>query len=482
MTLQDLAWLDATAHAKLVADGEATPLELVEAAIARIEKLNPELNAVVTPLFEKARASARSPELPHGPFRGVPFLLKDLICASAGDPLYSGNRLLKSLDARAPADTNLARRYRESGLVFLGKTATPELGLTATSEALAYGPTKNPWDVRRSPGGSSGGSAAAVASGMVPAAHANDGGGSIRIPASACGIVGLKTSRGRISLGPAAGEGWNGLAGEHVVSRTVRDSAALLDATQGYMAGDPYAAPPPERPYRDEVGRAPGRLRIGFMERTPAWTAALHADCVAAVRDAANLLESLGHRAEARHPAAIDDERVPGTLLSIITAQTAALFEFFERTIGRPVTANDFELWTWTLGERGRRQPMLDFLGAVEWRNTLSRSFGEFYESGFDLLLTPTLAQPPLPLGALDPEPANPMGAWEKLMGFIPFTPVQNLTGEPAISLPLHWSASGLPIGVQLVAPWGREDVLIRIAAQLEQARPWRDRRPPLRA
>jgi amidase len=218
------------------------------------------------------------------------------------------------------------------------------------------------------------------------------------------------------------------------------------------------------------------------MERTPTWTAALHPDCVAAVRDAAKLLESLGHRVEARHPVAIDDERLPRTLLSIITAQTAALFELFEGMIGRPVTANDFELWTWTLGERGRRQPMLDFLGAVEWRNTLSRSFGEYYESGFDLLLTPTLAQPPLPLGALNPEPANPLGAWEKLVGFIPFTPVQNLTGEPAISLPLHWSASGLPIGVQLVAPWGREDVLIRIAAQLEQARPWRDRRPPVRA
>jgi amidase len=482
MGSSDFTWLDATAHARLVADGEATPLELVDAAIARIEKLNPELNAVVTPLFEKARNGARSAALPRGPFHGVPFLLKDIMLTSAGDPLYHGNRLLKSLDARAPADSNLARRYREAGLVFLGKTATPEFGLTAQTETVAHGVTKNPWNTQRSPGGSSGGAAAAVASGMVPVAHASDGGGSIRIPASACGLFGLKTSRGRISLGPLAGEAWNGLAGEHVVSRTVRDSAALLDATQGYMPGDPYAAPPPERPFVDEVGRAPGRLRIGFMERTPRWAPPLHPDCVAAVRDAAKLLASLGHEVEAGHPGFADDERVPATLLSIITAQTAALFALIESQVGRAVTSDDFELWTWTLGERGRKQPMLDFLAAVERRNDLSRSFGEFYASGYDLLLTPTLGQPPLPLGALSPDPSDGMSAWPKLLAFIPFTPLQNLTGEPAASVPLHWNASNLPIGVQLVAPWGREDLLIRVAAQLEQARPWRDRRPPVHA
>ncbi len=479
MTTPDLAWLDAVAQAELVEKGGATPLELVDAAIARIEKVNPTLNAVVTPLFEKARAQAAA-ELPRGPFRGVPFLLKDLILGTAGDPLYNGNRVLKQLGTVSPIDTNLARRYREAGLVFLGKTATPELGLTATSEALAYGPTRNPWDVTRSPGGSSGGSAAAVASGMVPAAHANDGGGSIRIPASACGIVGLKTSRGRISLGPLAGEGWNGLAGEHVVSRSVRDSAALLDATQGYMPGDPYATPPPERPFRAEVGRPTGRLRIGFMERTPSPVPALHPDCVGAVRDAARLLESLGHTVECRHPAAVDDPMWPKALFAIIVGQTASLFELLPAMLGRPVGKDDVELWTWTLAEAGRRLPLLEFVQAVEWRNAISRSFGEFYSAGFDLLLTPTLAQPPLPLGALAPDPAAPLGAWDKLLAFIPFTPIQNLTGEPAISLPLHWNASGLPIGVQFVAPWGREDVLIRLAAQLEQARPWIGRHPPV--
>src|SRR5262245_14399213 len=323
---EDLARLDAVAQAKLVSDGEVLPIELVDAAIERIEKVNPTLNAVITPLFEKARAAARSPALPKGPFSGVPFLLKDLICASAGDPLANGSRLMKSLGVVPPIDTNLAARYRAAGLVFLDKTSTPELGLTATSEALVYGPTRNPWDTSRSPGGSSGGSAAAVASGMVPAAHANDGGGSIRIPASACGIVGLKTSRGRISLGPLAGEGWNGLAGEHVVSRTVRDSAALLDAMQGFMPGDPYAAPPPERPCDQGAAREPGKPRIGFMDRSPSWAQApLHPDCAAAVRDAARLLESLGHTVEKKHPAAIDDPLVEKNLFAIITAQTFGL-------------------------------------------------------------------------------------------------------------------------------------------------------------
>jgi amidase len=478
----DLTNLDAVAQAELVAAKKASPRELVEAAIARIEKVNPALNAVVTPLFEKARAQAAS-ELPNGPFRGVPFLLKDLICATAGDPFANGNKLMRALGITSPIDTNLAQRYREAGLVVLGKTATPEFGLTATSEAVAYGPTKNPWDVTRSPGGSSGGSAAAVASGMVPAAHANDGGGSIRIPASACGIVGLKTSRGRISLGPLAGEGWNGLAGEHVVSRTVRDSAALLDATQGYMPGDPYAAPPPERPFASEVGRAPGKLRIGFMERSPKWTKTpLHAECVAAVRDAAKLLESLGHSLEAKHPPAVDDPTAPKTLYDIIIAQTAGLLTVIEGQLGRALAPDDVEVWTWALYQEGKRSPMLQFLSAVEWRNVISRSFGGFYASGFDLLLTPTLGAPPLPLGALTPAKDQPLAAWDKLVDFIPFTPIQNLTGEPAISVPLYWTASGLPVGVQLVAPWGREDLLIRVASQLEQARPWASRRPPVHA
>src|SRR5206468_2186763 len=253
----DLALLDATTQAELVRQRKVSPRELVDAAIARIERLNPKLNAVVTQRFEKARAEAAAPDLPAGPFRGVPFLLKDLICHSAGDPYHAGMRLLRELRWVEPEDTYLAARFRAAGFVFLGKTNTPELGPVPTTEPLAYGPTRNPWDTGRSPGGSSGGSAAAVAAGMVPAAHANDGGGSIRIPASECGLVGLKPSRGRTSLGPDIGDSWAGMAVEHVVTRSVRDTAAILDAVSGYMAGDPYTAPPPTRPFRSEVGAAP---------------------------------------------------------------------------------------------------------------------------------------------------------------------------------------------------------------------------------
>jgi amidase len=480
--MNDTGWMDAVAQAELVRKREVSPLELVDGAIARIEKVNPTLNAVVTPLFEKARAQAAG-TLPDGALRGVPFLLKDLICGTEGDPFYNGSRLMKSLGMVSPIDSNLAARFRAAGLVFLGKTATPELGISATTEALAYGPTKNPWNLALTPGGSSGGSAAAVASGMVPAAHANDGAGSIRMPASACGIVGLKPSRGRNSIGPLMGEGWNGLGCEHVVARTVRDSAALLDATHGYMPGDPYAAPPPARPFLSEIGRAPGNLRIGFMERSPAWTTkSLHADCVAAVHDAAKLLESLGHTLEAKHPAALDDRSVQKSLFSIVTAQVAGVFAMIEGALGRPVGPDDMELWTFALCEAGRRSSMLEFLSAIEWRNVISRSFGEFYSSGYDLLLTPTLGAPPPPLGTFTPTAEAPLLLWDEMMDFMAFTPAQNLTGEPAISLPLFWNAAGLPIGVQLVAPWGREDLLLRVAAQLETARPWQARRPPVRA
>src|SRR5882724_1408934 len=290
----DLALLDATAQAELVRQRKASPRELVDAAIDRIERVNPRLNAVITPLFETARAQADSTRLPDGPFRGVPFLLKDLICHSAGDPYHAGMRLLRELRWVEREDTYLAARFRASGFVFLGKTNTPELGPVPTTEPLAYGPTRNPWDPGRSPGGSSGGSAAAVASGMVPAAHANDGGGSIRIPASACGLVGLKPSRGRTSLGPDAGAVWEGMAIEHVVSRSVRDTAAVLDVVAGYVPGDPYTAPPPARPFRAEVGADPGRLRVGLLTRAPGGAVELHPECVRGAQMTARLLESLG--------------------------------------------------------------------------------------------------------------------------------------------------------------------------------------------
>src|SRR5437867_1309720 len=302
----ELALLDATAQAELVRQRKASPRELVDAAIARIERVNPALNAVITPLFEKARAAADRADVPDGPFRGVPFLLKDLVCHSAGDPYHAGMGLLRELRWTEPADTHLAARFRVAGFTFLGKTNTPELGPVPTTEPVAYGPTRNPWDTARSPGGSSGGSAAAVASGMVPVAHANDGGGSVRIPASECGLVGLKPSRGRPPPGPHMGHMWAGLAIEHAVTRSVRDTAALLDAVSGYVPGDPYTAPPPARPFRDEVGADPGQLRIGLRLKSPAGRFAVHAECVAAAQSAARPLESLGHRVEQSHPAALD--------------------------------------------------------------------------------------------------------------------------------------------------------------------------------
>src|ERR1700751_4309664 len=299
--------LDAIAQAELVRQRRVSPLELVDAAIDRIHALNPRLNAVIIPLFDQARAQAKSGAIPDGPFRGVPFLLKDLGAAYGGDPLYMGMRLLRDAHFVAPHDTYLAAKFKAAGFICLGKTNTPERGLITTTEPEAFGPSRNPWDVTRSTGGSSGGSAAAVAARMVAVAHANDGGGSIRIPASECGLVGLKPSRGRVSLGPDVGDAWHGLAIEHVVTRSVRDSAAVLDAIAGNMPGDPYSAPPQRRPFVQEIGTRRGRLRIGVMKRSPKGGSPLHPDCAAAVEEVAKLLQSLGHSVQESHPAALDE-------------------------------------------------------------------------------------------------------------------------------------------------------------------------------
>src|SRR5881296_4167295 len=363
----DLAWLDATAQADLVRRRQASPVEVVEAAIARIEQTNPELNAVIIPRFEKARAEAASPALPEGPFRGVPFLLKDLICCSAGDPHHMGTRFLRDLGFIAPLDTYLAEKFRAAGFVFLGKTNTPELGTLPTTEPEAYGPSRNPWDTSRSTGGSSGGSAAAVAAGMVPAAHANDGGGSIRIPASACALVGLKPSRGRLSCGPGLGELLGGLATEGVLTRSVRDTAALLDAVAGPMPGDPYFAPPPARPFAAEVGLRPGRLRIGLMTRAPGDAFAVHEDCATAARDAAHLLESLGHTVEEAHPAALDDPEVGQRFTLVVAAWIARDLDYWSERTGRPLGPDDVEPMNWAVAEQGRACSARQYIRAVEW-------------------------------------------------------------------------------------------------------------------
>jgi amidase len=475
------AFLDATAQAELVRRGEVSPLELVEAAIDRIETLNPQLNAVITPLFERGRDAASGGDLPDGAFRGVPFLLKDLLCHSAGDPLYEGMSFLRRQRHVARDDTVLAARFRAAGLVLVGKTNTPELGILPTTEPEAFGPSRNPWDTARSTGGSSGGSAAAVASGMVPLAHGNDGGGSIRIPASECGLVGLKPTRARTSLGPEFGDMMGGLVCEHVLTRSVRDTAAVLDAVAGPAHGDPYSAPPPRRSYREELTAPAGALRVGILTTSP--VGSVHPDCVAAVESTARLLESLGHVVEDSHPAALDDLDFAGNFITLWSVGNAWNLDYWGRELGVIVAEADVEPLTWALASMGRSFSGPQYLGALEWLQRFSRKVQSWWEvDGYDLLLTPTIAEPPPLLGQFGSQPDNPLSGLFRASALVPFTPQFNVTGQPAISLPLSWNAEGLPIGTQLVARFGAEDVLIRVAAQLEQAAPWHERRPPVHA
>jgi amidase len=474
--------LDATAQAELVHRGDVTPLELVDAAIERVERVNPSLNAVITPLFEKARARAASPELPDGPFRGVPFLIKDLVLQTAGDPYHAGTRFLKERGWVSDHDTHLAAKLQAAGFVFLGKTNVPEFGPLPTTEPLAYGPTHNPWNLDHSPGGSSGGSAAAVAGGMVPAAHANDGGGSIRIPASACGLVGLKPTRGRTSLGPDVGEYWAGAAIEHAVTRSVRDSAAILDAVAGAMPGDPYFASPPQRPFRDEVGMPVGPLRVGLLTRALHGEASTHPDCVKAAGETAKLLESLGHEVEEAHPPGLEDPELFASGGRITVVGVARDLETWGAKIGRELRAEDLEPNTWALGQVGHRISATQYLESVETIHAISRRVAEWWGEGWDLLLTPTAGGPPPPLGQFAATEDDPFAPSRLAMALCTFTMPFNFTGQPAISLPLRWNDAGLPIGVQLVAAYGREDLLIRVAAQLEKEQPWADRWPPVSA
>ena len=470
----DLARLDATAQAELVRNGEVTPVELTEAAIDRIEASNGELNAVIHKLYDEGREAAAG-DLPDGPFKGVPFLLKDLGAAFAGQPLHMGMQYLKDADFRSPIDTYLALRFKQAGFVTIGKTNTPELGILPTTEPKAYGPSRNPWDVSRSTGGSSGGSAAAVAAGMVPVAHANDGGGSIRIPASECGLVGLKPTRQRISEGPIIGDNMSGLTVELVVSKSVRDTAAILEAVHGPAPGDPYVAPPPSRPYTEEVGAEVGRLRIGLLTE-PQLEAEPNEVVAEAARDAARLLESLGHTVEESYPTGFEELDLLDCFLTRWMAGQAATLDQLGMVVGREIGPGDVEPLTWALAEEGRRRSAARYLTAVGQHQLVSRIVAAWFGSGFDLLLTPTLGEPPPPLGSFDDSGDDPVQALMRGAQTATHTANFNVTGQPAISLPLHWSEDGLPIGVQLVAGFGEEDLLLRVAAQLEEARPWADR------
>jgi amidase len=474
--MPDMTWLDATAQADLVRRGEVSPKELTEAAIARIEAVNPRLDAVIRTRFDAARQEADG-DLPAGPFRGVPILFKDLGCTVEGEPTAFGVGPMR--EVAWPVTSFLAEQFRAAGFVALGRTNVPELGTTVTTEARSFPPARNPWNTGHSTGGSSGGSAAAVAAGLVAVAHANDGGGSIRIPASECGLVGLKPTRGRVSQGPLTGEAWAGGVADGAVTRTVRDAAGLLDVISNRMPGEPYYPPPLPRPLTQEVGADPGQLRIGMLDRPGAEGYLDDPECRAAVAGAGLLLESLGHQLEESAPAMMFEPEFLRHFSTVIAADSEATFQGFEELLGRPISDDEIEGRNAAYRHMGRKLSAVDYLESRAWFGTWARGMAAWWEN-HDLLLTPTVGAPPPELGWFTA--AGPEHEGERVVSFIPYTAQFNMTGQPAITLPLHWTPGGLPVGVQLVAPYGREDMLIRIASQLEQAAPWSDRHPPVYA
>lgn len=471
--MTELWQLDAVGQAELVRRREVSPLELVDAAIARIERIDPQLNAVVTPLFDAARETAARP-LPDGPLSGVPFLIKDLGCGQAGVRQTNGSRALRN--HFATVDSPLVRRYEQAGLVIVGRTSTPEFGNHSTTEPVLFGPSRNPWARDRTTGGSSGASAAAIAAGLTAIASGGDGAGSLRIPASCCGVFGFKPSRGRVSSAPG-GEAIGNLAIRHAMSRSVRDNAALLDIAAVPEPGDPFFAPPPEQPFLDEVSRDPGRLRIAWTA-TPAIDTTIDPECVAAVRSAAKLLADLDHEVTEATPT-LDGDVIIGSLLAPWAAGNLEDALDCERLLGRPLEPDELEVTTWELVEYGRSLSAQDLIEAIAAFGVTTRSIGAFFED-HDVWLTPTLARPPEKLGVLNQSSGSALG-WQRMdSGFNPFNPWANISGCPSMSLPLHWSADGLPIGVLATARYGDEATLFRLAGQLEEARPWADRWPAI--
>jgi amidase len=492
MRLPEYDDLDAVALADLVRRGEVSPEELLEAAIERVDARNPQLNAVVYPMFDRARQRAGS--LPAGPLRGVPFLVKDLKLQIAGTPTSNSSKL--QLRRLANRSSVVAERYEAAGLQILGKTNTPEFGIMGITEPEQRGACRNPWSLDHTPGGSSGGAASAVAARIVPAAHGGDGGGSIRIPASACGLFGLKPTRGRVTMAPFAGEAWGGFVQEHVVARSVRDSALLLDLVDAPTPGEPYSAPPKARPWLAEVGEAPGRLRIAFT-RSPLHAGKTHPDCAAALDDAIELLADLGHDVTEARPPFSPRDMVRAYFLTVATG-IARFVEIAAEEAGKKPEPEDFEPATWLLALIGWQTTAPRLLAAQQLMHRTSRDVAAFFEA-HDMLLTPTLARPParvgelatsklelaqiallsrMPIGALLDVALDKMGSGK--LAYTPNTQLFNQTGQPAMSVPLHWNGDGMPIGVQLAARFGDEATLFRVGAQLEAARPWASRKPPI--
>ena len=473
---------DATALAAMVRQREVSAAELVDCAIARIEALNPRLNAVIHTIYDRAKAAAQAPG--EGPFAGVPFLLKDSMGDLAGVP----TRQASLFEPPIPKDRNstLTDRFLAAGLIPLGKTNVPEFALMTTTESRLYGPARNPWNTGHTTGGSSGGSASAVASGMVPVAHANDGGGSIRIPASCCGLVGLKPTRARTSIGPDVADGWGGLEVEHIVSRSVRDAAAMLDATAGPARGDPYCAPPAPPGWLAASTQPPGTLRIAVIRTCPDG-AALHPDCLAAVDRAARLSEELGHRVEEIDPVRawqMDAERfakVSDSWGAIYASSVVAQIDTIAAQTKQVPSSDNLEAYTLALYAMGKEITGGAYQQAWTFLHLLGREMAEWH-ADWDVALTPTLAQPPLALGTVDPQSPDIAATFAVMSAFSPFAAMQNSTGQPALTLPLHWSATGLPIGTQLIGRFGEEVLLLQLAIQLEAAEPWEPRCRAMRA
>ena len=475
----ELSKLDTIDLASKIRNREISPAEAIQASIDRIEALDGELNAVVTRRFERALKDAAG-EIPDGPFKGVPFLLKDLRTSSADEPMHLGNKALKEIDYISPTESDLARRYREAGFIVIGRTNTPEFGLVGTTEPESYGPCRNPWNTDYGTGGSSGGAAAAVASGMVPSANASDGGGSIRIPAAMCGLVGLKPSRGRVPMGPFQDE-W-GLSIQHVVSRTVRDSAAILDASAIPTLGDGVVAPDVGRPYINALGKDFGRLRIGIWAESPRDELEINPECRQSAYDTAKILEGLGHIVEESHPKTLDDQSIGARFSAVWMAGANLTLRSLEHLLGREVTKDDVELATWAMAEYGSKTSGLEVLQAQAAMAETRRGTARWWEDGWDLLLTPTTLQPPPRIGDLTSTPEEPMRNSLRSIPYAAFTSFFNVSGQPAISLPINNTSDGLPIGVQLVAAYGREDLLFGVSAQLEAEVGCANRLPPTQA
>jgi len=485
---------DATGLAELVKKGEVSPTELLEEAIERLERVNPKINAVVHKMYEGARGMAESDDLPDGPFRGVPFLIKDLLASYAGEPMTGGCRFTQSYVP--DHDSEMVKRMKAAGLVIFGKTNTPEFGIMGVTEPDLHGPTRNPWNTAHTSGGSSGGSAAATAARVVPMAHGGDGGGSIRIPASACGLFGLKPTRARNPMGPDAAEGWGGYVSQHVLTRSVRDSAAMLDVFSGRDIGDPYSAPHHEGRFADEVGADPGKLKIAFTPHA-LFGDETHADCRLAVDDAVKLCRELGHTVVEDWPS-FDRRASVKSYLMTVAAHTAHDIDVAAKLMGKAATPDGFEASTWFISQIGRYISATELLEAFAQVNETCRSVGEFFE-GYDVLLTPNLARPPVEIGELAPSKSELFGLGlmrrlpverllrlgldqmaDNALAATPNTQLFNQTGQPAMSVPLHWNGEGLPIGTQFVGRFGAEGTLLRLAAQLEGAQPWADKRPPI--